>query len=1252
MKRAILIGLLILVTAASGGLAWFLNSEAGLRWTLDQAQERIPGTLAIDHAEGRLAGPILIQGLRLETGGVRAAADRILIEWYPWELFSRRLHISALEVDALELELEAPRSGETGDAQQPGAIPLDLHLERLDLRGARIETPAGPPVELDSIRAEAIDVSRGVAAIETLRVAVASPVELIVETSARLPLAGRGPVDARIRFDGRVEGHRISGDLAAGGSTADLTVEGTLAEPLGLRLNGRADAEADEPEWRLSVLLDAFRLDTLVPGARPLAITGGRIEAEGRGARLHGRAETGMRDPEFGHWRASATANLEGETWSVPRVLIEDAAGGARITARAAPEDGGGFVAEARWEGLAWPPRGDAAVASPSGNLRVAGNPERYTLRLEGAVEPAELPPVTVTIAGDGDREHLRLATLEADWLEGNWSGSGEVAWAPLPRWDLTVEAEGVRPGTLYTGLDGEVSGRIVSAGSIPEAGLTLAARIEALRGELLGRPVAGRASVRMAPEGIELEGIDLASGDSRVSGHARIGEIWDAAWRIASPDLSRLVPGLSGALHGNGTITGPPEALSAAIELNGEGLAMDRHRIGTLAVDAGIDLGAAGRWRGTAVADAVRAAGIDLGRISIETDGTSQAHALLLRIEHPEHAFAQRARGSLDGPVWRGVLHEGRASHDLIGTWTQRGEASVSVSRDGSAHLEAWCLESGPSVACADGARTDAGAIEAALDWEALDLGLLTALLPQERLSIAGTLDGGAAVTVDESGRPIGRIEAEARDGALRFGTPDEADAQEMRFQRIAIGAAANADGASGDFALLLPDAGHLTATTNLPGLDLLAPRLETQPLEGTIEARIEDFSALTLFVPAIHVGEASAEAGVMLGGTLLAPRIEGDARLTVSTLSVPRIGTEIADLEARARMTGDRLTLEAGGRMGDGTFQVSGGASIENDRWEASLGVNGDDLEVLRLPALQLVASPRVSITATPGELVFNGTVTIPEAAIEPILPETAITASSDVIVIGREAPQAGSPVRIRGRLEVVLGDAVTVEGRGFEGRLDGRLLLLVPRQDTITAQGEIQFVDGRYRAYGQNLVIRQGRVLYAGGPIDNPAIDVIASRTRGERNEIEVGVRVTGTALSPFVELYSEPAMDEADILSYIIIGRPIDEAGEGEGVDLYQAAASVAIAGGGALAERIGERFDLVEVSIESGEESDDTAIVLGRSLSSRLYVRYVHGILDDTSAVQLRYDLDENWALETETGTRSGAGADITFTVDR
>jgi translocation and assembly module TamB len=259
-----------------------------------------------------------------------------------------------------------------------------------------------------------------------------------------------------------------------------------------------------------------------------------------------------------------------------------------------------------------------------------------------------------------------------------------------------------------------------------------------------------------------------------------------------------------------------------------------------------------------------------------------------------------------------------------------------------------------------------------------------------------------------------------------------------------------------------------------------------------------------------------------------------------------------------------------------------------------------------------------------------------------------------SEDVVIVGAEERPAAPKMRIHGNLDLVLGDEVGLAAMGVKGRLTGRLNMRMNGIEDISGRGEIRLVDGRFQAYGQDLSIERGLILFAGGPIENPALDIVAARVREkEIEEVKVGVRVSGTAEQPVLTLFSDPAMDESDILSYLVIGRPLNEASASEGESLYkEAATSISLAGSETIAKTIGGAFNLTEVNIESGETAEDTALVLGKSVSPRLYIRYVQGLVEESAMFQIRYRLSNKWTLQTESGTTTATGADLIYSFER
>src|SRR5690606_2924863 len=103
---------------------------------------------------------------------------------------------------------------------------------------------------------------------------------------------------------------------------------------------------------------------------------------------------------------------------------------------------------------------------------------------------------------------------------------------------------------------------------------------------------------------------------------------------------------------------------------------------------------------------------------------------------------------------------------------------------------------------------------------------------------------------------------------------------------------------------------------------------------------------------------------------------------------------------------------------------------------------------------------------------------------------------------------------------------------------------------------AYGTVRVAEGTYSAYGQQLQITRGRVVFD-GPIDNPVLDIVAMRTG---LPVEAGVAVTGTVLSPRVRLVSNPEVPDAEKLSWLVLGVGFDDARSGAQMAALRAAAA--------------------------------------------------------------------------------------------
>ena len=177
----------------------------------------------------------------------------------------------------------------------------------------------------------------------------------------------------------------------------------------------------------------------------------------------------------------------------------------------------------------------------------------------------------------------------------------------------------------------------------------------------------------------------------------------------------------------------------------------------------------------------------------------------------------------------------------------------------------------------------------------------------------------------------------------------------------------------------------------------------------------------------------------------------------------------------------------------------------------------------------------------------------------------------------------------------LEVALGRDFRFTGEGLDTRLAGRVHVMTSPLGTLNAKGTIRAVSGTYYVFGQRLDIDRGRLLFD-GPVDNPALDVVALR----RNvAVEAGVELTGTVRVPRVRLVSNPPVPDNEKLSWLLTGQGLDRATRNDFALLGAASASLLGQGRKPITTQIANTVGLDDISVrDTGSVGDDRAVDAG------------------------------------------------------
>lgn len=164
---------------------------------------------------------------------------------------------------------------------------------------------------------------------------------------------------------------------------------------------------------------------------------------------------------------------------------------------------------------------------------------------------------------------------------------------------------------------------------------------------------------------------------------------------------------------------------------------------------------------------------------------------------------------------------------------------------------------------------------------------------------------------------------------------------------------------------------------------------------------------------------------------------------------------------------------------------------------------------------------------------------------------LPPSAIGVSKDQILLNADfeplTDKERIPFSVESDVNVQIGDDFQLSAFGLQGNLVGRLNVAQKDKGPFIL-GEVNIRNGQYRSFGQDLQIKEGKILM-NGPVDQPYLAITAIRNPNNTQDgVVAGVRVSGPSDEPSLTIFSEPAMPQANALSYLLRGQNIDgEAG---------------------------------------------------------------------------------------------------------
>lgn len=431
--------------------------------------------------------------------------------------------------------------------------------------------------------------------------------------------------------------------------------------------------------------------------------------------------------------------------------------------------------------------------------------------------------------------------------------------------------------------------------------------------------------------------------------------------------------------------------------------------------------------------------------------------------------------------------------------------------------------------------------------------------------------------------------------------------------------------------------------------------------PLNGSLRARLPRIGVWSLLAPPGWRLRGSLVADVNVSGTKADPQLNGTLAADDLALRSVVDGIEMQGGRMRARLEGrrvllDEFTLHGSGPNG-GTLSAKGEGAWTSAGPQASMAAELTKLRASIRSDRQLTLSGHIDAKRDADGTAVTGNLRIDQALI--VLPDQGTPKlGDDVVVRNAAAPittreakavedaSAKPAAKLQVAVDIDLGDDFRVRGVGVDTRLRGTLALSGQSITQPRIVGTIATRGGEYQAYGQRLDIERGVIRFT-GPVDNPSLDVLAIRPNITQR---VGVQISGSALNPFVRLYSEPDLPDAEKLAWLVTGRAAPATGAESALVQQAALALLASRTGANKQGGIAATLGLDELSFRR-EGAEGPSVTLGKRFGQHFYAAYERGLSGAVGTFYIFYDITRKLTARAQAGDRQALDLIYTFAFD-
>jgi len=1249
---------------------WLVDTNAGLRIVMQTVVKTVPLPLSYENLQGTVLSTISADRAQYKDSAVIVNISEFETRFSLGKLLSGRLvfddvHASNVEVVLLKnTSDQPPQDNVTVGAVKEEYLPIPIIVRNVKLKKLHIADPQQPIYDF-----QRVSLGRGKIRNNLAFKELAFGIDAgNVLTTGAIGFSESAAVNLEASWQSLAGEHypQTMGSVAIKGSYQHFSVDGKISAPEEITLKGEVKDLFSSLNWRVALQGKSLTLNLFMPDIQTelhdysFNAKGGLDEVA-----IEGRSE--LWDSALGKWSSEISGQIDAAQIKLNVLkLVSLDTPDTLITVKGSTgqdfsfERQGPFDIDMVWKNLQWPLAGAPTALSDSGNLAITGSVKNYQVALSDADLLIDNHKISqLSAKGGGNETSLNISSLKANYLSGVWQGNGTLGWEKNFQWDFAVKVKGLDPSVQWPQWSANLDVNASINGYNDKDGWHVAGEVTRLGGKLTDVPVDyGSLAFDLTENVFTIKNLKFKSGKNQVRGAVQLKmnsgtePSVNANWNIDAQNLARLFPDVKGAVKSQGNLIGELAALHLSTSMQAQGLEYKDYKVAELTGRVNVDPSINSDLLINIKLDGLTSGEFELQHLQVKGSGTTGDHELVVKSVLDEHRSLQlTAKGAYVDEAWKGKLISSVISTANFGEWKQRAPAALSISQSQLA-LGDYCLS--PAAAkgqiCAETNTNDFFDWKGVVNVQDVPVAQFSKYFPPRVISAEGLVNGSGNYLFE--GNVIKQLNASlvTKNGRVVYGLG--VDKQKLKYRDVQANITKTEQGLLVESKMDLSETGSANAKVLLIDKQTLSALDASQKIEGRLAMDLKNLTILPLIVTDIQYIEGHKYSEYTVTGTIGDPVIVGHSDITVSSVTLPRLGIELKDLKINAWSDKDRrIKVNGEARSGDGKVTVKGEVTdYRNPDLLANIQIEGENFLAAKLPEISIAVSPKLTATLKKDALHLEGELGIPKAHIQILQSVATVSPSSDVVIVNGEqkTEQPARKFEFSAKVKVTLGYDVKLEGFGVSSRLRGEVLVREDQGGRTQGTGEITFAEGRYSAYNRELYIDSGRLTYASSPIDNPIVAIKAVRDIDDKTK--VGVYVTGQAQNPKVELFSEPAMDQSDILSYMMLGYPMSQATKSDGSTLSSAAGSIGLIGGEILAKQIADNFGIDDVKVTSNSTTQQTSLALGKYLSPRLYAQYAMGIGQAVNTFRIEYELTSRWVLKTEASSEQ-QGADLFYTIE-